>query len=63
MNAGAYGSSIGELALQVETMDYGGNPKVRTRKELDFSYRSAFQQEKIIILGGLFQLSPETELN
>jgi len=59
MNAGAYGSSIGELVLQVETMDYSGNLKVRTRKELDFSYRwSTFQQEKIIILGGLFQLSP-----
>lgn len=59
MNAGAYGSSIGELALQVETMDYGGNLKVRTREELDFSYRwSTFQQEKVIILGGLFQLSP-----
>ena len=60
MNAGAYGSSISTLVQEVETMDNEGNLKLRPRKELEFSYRWHFQQEKTIILGGLLQLSPET---
>ncbi|HHU75597.1 MAG TPA: UDP-N-acetylmuramate dehydrogenase [Firmicutes bacterium] len=63
MNAGAHGFSIGELVLEVETMDYDGNLKRRSRRELEFSYRSStFQQEKAIILSGLFQLAPGDRL-
>ncbi len=65
MNAGAYGSSIGELVLEVETMDQEGNQSLRRHQDLGFSYRrSTFQQERAIILSGSFQLSPadKTEL-
>ncbi len=59
MNAGAYGSSIGKLVQEVEIMDYEGNLSLRPRKELEFSYRrSTFQEEKVIILGGVLQLTP-----
>ncbi|MGI6328444.1 MAG: UDP-N-acetylmuramate dehydrogenase [Dethiobacteria bacterium] len=57
MNAGAFGSSIGELVREVVTLDYQGNYRVRTLEELDFSYRwSSFQSEKVIILEGVLEL-------
>ncbi len=57
MNAGAYGSTIGELVREVVTVDYQGNYRVMPLEELDFSYRwSSFQLEKVIILEGVLEL-------
>ena len=59
MNAGAYGSSISELVREVSTIDFNGHYLVRTRRELEFSYRwSTFQEEKVIILECVLELIP-----
>ncbi len=59
MNAGAYGASISELIREVSTIDFTGNYLVRSREELEFSYRwSTFQEEKVIILEGVLELIP-----
>jgi len=59
MNAGAYGSNIGERVLEVKLLDCEGNSWIRSRRELDFSYRwSNLQQEKAIILEATLQLAP-----
>ncbi len=57
MNAGAYGSTIGNLMREVTTMDLHGHIRVRAREELLFSYRrSSFQDEETVILEGVLQL-------
>ncbi|NMB41957.1 MAG: UDP-N-acetylmuramate dehydrogenase [Firmicutes bacterium] len=57
MNAGAYGVTIGELVQEVSTIDFTGNCKIRSGRELKFSYRwSAFQEEEVIILDGVLEL-------
>ena len=59
MNAGAYGESIDKLVREVKTMDFNGNCSVRSKDELEFSYRwSSFQKEKVIILEGILELIP-----
>jgi UDP-N-acetylmuramate dehydrogenase len=59
MNAGAYGSTIGELVQEVTTIDLQGRCRVRSREELDFAYRwSIFQEEKVIVLEGVLDLVP-----
>lgn len=59
MNAGAYGASISELVREVKTIDFNGNCLVRSKNELEFSYRwSSFQEEKVIILEGVLELIP-----
>lgn len=59
MNAGAFGSCIGELVQEVLTMDLHGNRHSRLHNELSFSYRcSNFQQEQAIILEAVLTLQP-----
>ena len=59
MNAGAHGSSVGELVLEVKVMDYEGNIKIFGRQELEFSYRhSCFQERDEIILSAVLELAP-----
>ncbi len=59
MNAGAYGSSMSELIREVITIDLQGEYGVRIGEELKFAYRwSNFQEEEVIILGGVLTLVP-----
>lgn len=58
MNAGAYGSSIGDFVSEVLVMDYAGNFHSLSASELVFSYRwSSFQQEDLIILEVILDLN------
>ncbi len=57
MNAGAFGSCIGELVQEVVTMDFKGCRQKRSRQELSFAYRwSNFQAEDVIILEAALSL-------
>jgi UDP-N-acetylmuramate dehydrogenase len=59
MNAGAYGSTISELVSEVGVIDYEGRYQLRSKEELDFSYRwSNFQSEDVVILDGVLDLRP-----
>ena len=59
MNAGAFGSCIGEFVREAEIMDYEGNIQTLSRQELEFSYRrSSFQNSRVIILSAVLELSP-----
>ena len=59
MNAGAHGSSVGELVLEAKVMDYEGNIKTLGRQELGFAYRhSCFQERDEIILSAVLELEP-----
>ncbi|MDO9536531.1 MAG: UDP-N-acetylmuramate dehydrogenase [Bacillota bacterium] len=59
MNAGAYGSTISELVSEVGVLDYDGRYQLRSREELDFSYRwSNFQSEDVVIIDGVLDLQP-----
>ncbi len=59
MNAGAFGSYIGELVIEVVTMDLQGCCRIRPHTELNFSYRwSNFQDEDVIILEAALALQP-----
>lgn len=48
-NAGAWGSSIGELVKQVYVLDYSGRPNLLNCKELTFAYRKSNLNKYIII--------------
>lgn len=57
MNAGAYGSNIGERVVEVELLDFEGNRFIHSREEMSFSYRwSSLQEKKAIILNATLQL-------
>ena len=57
MNAGAYGQEIGTCCTQVTILDSDGNTREHTASECGFGYRrSAFQENKAIILSATFQL-------
>ena len=57
MNAGAYGSSIGDFVREVYVADYRGNFYSLTASDFMFSYRwSSFQREEYIILEALLEL-------
>ena len=50
MNAGAYGSTIGEFITKIEVMDYGGQSRVLDASEINFDYRvsSLFDVEAVV---------------
>lgn len=50
MNAGAHGREMKDIIKTVKCIDYQGNEKEFTNKELEFNYRSSiFKKEKYII--------------
>jgi UDP-N-acetylmuramate dehydrogenase len=55
MNAGCWGSSLGEMVKEVEIMDYSGKIKKLKKNELSFSYRKS-NLNKCIILGATLVL-------
>ena len=62
MNAGAYGGEMGTIVRQVCTMDREGNCRLRSAKDMGFSYRfSRMQLEVDIILWAEVALSPAPE--
>lgn len=62
MNAGAYGGEISQVCTQVAVMDMGGNQRLLTKEEMEFSYRnSRIQRESSIVLFADFSLQPEQE--
>ncbi|WP_227767098.1 UDP-N-acetylmuramate dehydrogenase [Zhaonella formicivorans] len=59
MNAGAYGSSIGELVQSVEVCDYAGNTIKLQQEELEFGYRrSALKGRPAVVLEAELKLQP-----
>jgi UDP-N-acetylmuramate dehydrogenase len=50
MNAGAYGSAIGEFVTRVEVMDYSGQKQVLSGPEINFAYRNSnlFNMEAVV---------------
>ena len=51
MNAGAHGKAIKDIILNATVIDYNGNIKTFTNKQMEFEYRnSIFSREKYIIL-------------
>ena len=57
MNAGAYGQEIGTCCKAVTVLESDGNTREYTASECGFGYRrSAFQENKAIILAATFQL-------
>ena len=55
MNAGAFGIEVDKLITEVRLMDHEGQVTVKPRKKLDFSYRFADINNKVV-LGGKFLL-------
>lgn len=64
MNAGAWGTEIGERVLQLEIMDPEGEVWVLDRAELRFAYRQLELPQGSVILGALFwgQAAPGAEI-
>jgi len=59
MNAGANGSSIGELVKEVLLLDKEGHLCRRYKTDLNFNYRStALQQESVIVVEARFSCFP-----
>lgn len=57
MNAGAHGREMKDIVKKVKVMDYNGNEKELTNKELEFNYRSSIlKREKYIITEVTIQL-------
>ncbi|MDI3533836.1 MAG: UDP-N-acetylmuramate dehydrogenase [Thermosediminibacterales bacterium] len=58
MNAGAYGGEMKDVVEEVKVMDYSGNIKVLSKKEMNFGYRHSRIQEEdfLIILEALLKL-------
>lgn len=64
MNAGAYGGEIAMVCTQVAVMDLDGNCRLRTREEMEFSYRnSRLQRENGIVVYADFALTPQPEVD
>ena len=62
MNAGAYGGEISQVCSRVCVIDRGGNQRLLTAEEMDFSYRfSRMQLTDDIILWAEVRLSPKPE--
>lgn len=62
MNAGAYGSEIGEIAYSVEVLDSSLNIKTLYADELSFTYRhSTFTDSGLIILSAVLSLKKGNE--
>ena len=58
MNAGAYGGEICQVLESAEIMDRLGNLQVRSKEEMQFSYRNSGLQngEGLIVVNGVFAL-------
>lgn len=61
MNAGAFGKNIGELVEEVMVMDYNGNEKKLTKKDLKFGYRSS-NLKRYIILSACLRLNKKNKI-
>lgn len=55
MNAGAWGKNISDLVEKIKVMDYNGNIKILSKKEIKFEYRKS-SLEKYIILNARIKL-------
>ena len=65
MNAGAYGGEIVQICESVEVMDMAGNLSVKSREEMEFSYRhSILEDEGGIVVSATFclQATPAEEV-
>ena len=59
MNAGAYGGEIKDVCVSVRVMDRGGNIRVLTNQDMEFSYRhSCLEETGEIVLDTVFRLVP-----
>ena len=59
MNAGAYGGEIRDICESVEVMDIQGNLSVKSREEMEFSYRhSILEDQGGIVVSAVFSLTP-----
>ena len=59
MNAGAYGGEIRDICESVEVMDMQGNLSVKSREEMEFSYRhSILEDQGGIVVSAVFRLTP-----
>jgi UDP-N-acetylmuramate dehydrogenase len=56
MNAGAYGSEIGDFVQEVQVVTYGGEAVSLKRSEIGFSYRSSGIQQGAVIYDIAFRL-------
>jgi len=57
MNAGAYGSEMGDVIMSVDILDDQGNITTLSKSDMNFGYRaSAAKERNIIILGGTLEL-------
>lgn len=62
MNAGAYGSQIGDVLIETTYMDENGQIKTIKKENQEFSYRkSIFQKQNWIILSGKIQLAKDNK--
>lgn len=60
MNAGAFGQCLGDLVLEADVLEFNGNRRLLTRTDFSFNYRtSSLQDQKLIILRTVLQLTPE----
>ena len=58
MNAGAYGGEICQVCESVTTMDMAGNLKIRSKDEMEFSYRhSILEDTDEIVISAVFSLT------
>ena len=58
MNAGAYGGEIKDVAESVQIMDFHGNIRTLTNKEMQFSYRhSILEEHGMIVISAVFCLA------
>ncbi len=59
MNAGAYGSCIGDIVTKVELVEYNGHRRTLTSNALAFAYRhSGIDRGKQVVTGVELQLTP-----
>ncbi len=58
MNAGAFNQEIADLIIELKFMDYQGEISIIPRKKLDFSYRFADINNRVVI-GGKFLLQKQ----
>lgn len=60
MNAGAWGKNIGDLVQKATVMDYNGNIKVLSKKDMRFEYRKS-SLSKFIILSACIKLAKKNK--
>lgn len=61
MNAGCWGGNIGSLVKEVEVMDYSGNIKILSSKDIEFTYRKS-SLVNYIILSAVLKLKKGSSL-